>query len=67
MKTVTVITAIVAAVMPESVSHADNPIIQTMYTADPAPLVYFYSISSWNRPVSLSESPEQHHPQQNLT
>ena len=33
-------TLVAAALLPPSRSRADNPIIQTKYTADPAPLVY---------------------------
>ena len=31
---------IVATIVPTRPLHADNPIIQTKYTADPAPMVY---------------------------
>ncbi|WP_433688839.1 family 43 glycosylhydrolase [Micromonospora carbonacea] len=31
---------LIATLLPASPAHADNPIVQTIYTADPAPLVY---------------------------
>jgi len=39
-KRVPTVLAFVAMTMGSSVSLADNPIVQTSYTADPAPMVY---------------------------